>query len=545
MDISNGSEINLDTEVYNNVESGLSSTYVSDTISITNLGDINYDEEVETHTPKGVSDIEQPNGTTKKYNGTGEMEKLPRSIISPYFNTRIKSVQGVNYPRNDNDSKNNMDTFYRELTVQKLVENRRGASKFDYDDFLYLAKLDTVPLNRLITLRRFAYPVTDDIFKKSSQGEPDMCRLLTFSTQEENKLSEILSMSLGLKWRKLESTYEEMQMHGTSSYGISGVMGQLTKYFDPSYGQQALQGASIGINPTHDTNKVYGVVDSIASTHIRDVGVDFSQEIPLTFNFEMRSINGINQKTAFLDLLSNIILMCTNDAKFWGGGRYWVGVRPSKYMSSLKDILHPSSWQDFISKSQDGLQTFVKNNLSSSGSALNMLKNIANNALNMLLANVLNKFGRVGTPIMNSLLTGNPVGLWHLTVGNPLNPILASGDMLINSAKISFGDELGYDDFPTQIKVEITLMNAKPKGRAEIESMFNCGKGRIYFKPKDISKRRKVKSSKDLPIPVGDLQNRHTLDGFDDGDDTYDKYDVTKMSSELWSFIDPTETFNN
>lgn len=522
----------LNDDVYNNYllsNAGL----IGDTISITNMGDIGYEKEVESHTPRGLGTGMSDDGKSDLPQDT--LENLPRSIISPYFNTRIKGVDGSRYPHNDEVSNKRGHEIYGEVTIHDLIKNRRGASKFDYDDFLYLEKVDILPINRLITLRRFAYPVTDDIFSKKSQGEPDMCRLLTYSTQDENKFSDILSMTMGMRWKPMESSFEPNEMHGTNSTGISGIMGQLVGFFDPSVGQQKLQGSSIYIDPKHDTNKVYGPVDSVANTHIRDVGVDFNQDISLVFNYEMRSINGINQKTAFLDLISNIILMSTNDAKFWGGARYWIGPRPSKYMNTLKDILHPDSWQDFLKKSHDGLKTFAKNNFGTAEKAIETLKNIANNALNILLAGMLNKIGRVGTPLMNSLLTGNPVGLWHLTIGNPLNPILVCGDMLMKDAKLSFGDELGYDDFPTKIKFECTMFNAKPKGRAEIESMFNCGKGRIYFKPKDVLSRKKVRNRSEA-VGVQQFSIEQKMDDTD-----FEYTDVQKLSTELWSFVEPNK----
>ena len=43
-----------------------------------------------------------------------------------------------------------------------------------------------------------------------------------------------------------------------------------------------------------------------------------------------------SSKQRLLDILSNIMLCCTNDAKFWGGSRFWLGRRPTKYLKNLK-----------------------------------------------------------------------------------------------------------------------------------------------------------------------------------------------------------------
>src|SRR5690606_25324789 len=98
-----------------------------------------------------------------------------------------------------------------------------------YDDFIYVRDVNKVKLNRLITLRRFTTPVFDDIFSKGSQYEPDIARLLTFSTQEENKFEDILSFSMGLRWKPLESASQKIEMHG-DDMGVTGIIGQVLKF---------------------------------------------------------------------------------------------------------------------------------------------------------------------------------------------------------------------------------------------------------------------------------------------------------------------------
>jgi len=57
------------------------------------------------------------------------------------------------------------------------------------------------------------------------------------------------------------------------------------------------------------------------------------------------------------------------------------------------------------------------------------------------------------------------------------------GNMICTSGKLEFSDELGPDDFPTEVKVTITLQHGMPRDKAAIESMFNKGRGRIYALP--------------------------------------------------------------
>jgi len=42
---------------------------------------------------------------------------------------------------------------------------------------------------------------------------------------------------------------------------------------------------------------------------------------------------------------------------------------------------------------------------------------------------------------------------------------------------------MSYDGFPTQLKLTVNLKHARPRDKADIESMFNGGKGRLYMQP--------------------------------------------------------------
>ena len=79
------------------------------------------------------------------------------------------------------------------------------------------------------------------------------------------------------------------------------------------------------------------------------------------------------------------------------------------------------------------------------------------------------------------MLSGYPTGEWHLTIGNPLNPIAMMGNLVCNNVKINFNDDLGPDDFPTEMTVSLQLMPGRQRHRGDWESMFNRGNGRLYL----------------------------------------------------------------
>lgn len=84
---------------------------------------------------------------------------------------------------------------------------------------------------------------------------------------------------------------------------------------------------------------------------------------------------------------------------------------------------------------------------------------------------------------MNSLLIGEPVGEWHMTVGNPLNPIMTIGNLICSKMDVECSDELGPDDFPNEITVTYTLEHGMARDKAGIQSMFNRGMGKSYDLP--------------------------------------------------------------
>ena len=71
------------------------------------------------------------------------------------------------------------------------------------------------------------------------------------------------------------------------------------------------------------------------------------------------------------------------------------------------------------------------------------------------------------------ILSGEPTGEWHLVIGNPYNPIEMIGNLACESFNFSFNDELGYDDFPTELKFEVTLVTCMARDRGGVESIFN------------------------------------------------------------------------
>ncbi len=82
-----------------------------------------------------------------------------------------------------------------------------------------------------------------------------------------------------------------------------------------------------------------------------------------------------------------------------------------------------------------------------------------------------------------------------MVVGNPYKPISMIGNLICTETKFQFNDVIGADNFPTELKVTITLEHGRPRDAGDIQSMFNDGQGRIYYPPKDFGDALNASSS--------------------------------------------------
>ena len=71
--------------------------------------------------------------------------------------------------------------------------------------------------------------------------------------------------------------------------------------------------------------------------------------------------------------------------------------------------------------------------------------------------------------------------MWHVTIGNPLNPIACIGNLFVSDVKMQTLGPLGLDDFPTELKVIVSLSHARPRDSVNIQKMFTKGGMSIYI----------------------------------------------------------------
>lgn len=410
-----------------------------------------------------------------------------------------------------------------------------GLARYKMQDFIYLKYYNQIPNNYMITLRRYTKPCVDHMFgldmlpqniNQMNEYFKEFFSLATAVTymgeQTGNKLSDILKFDYGANWDDREGKVSAIQNPDgglAAQLKKRGVSEGLMRGEEPIGGQNSataqmkslwmLATAAAGMNVDMSEliasqhrfegnvfaerfgENLYGDINVIDKVKIRSRGLTFSNGFSLNFEYSLKSLKCVNPRIAMMDILSNFLILTGNYGTFWGGETIFYGNRSiapqygdpmllrqgrfGEYLSSLagdvKEGFRKISQMDNI----NGPEDFFKG-------LWNGVKNVGSGFLQGLLGNLLG--GNIGVAgegqAVPALLSGKPSGYWHVTVGNPLDPIAMMGNMAVTKTSVQFSDVLGYDDFPTEIKFTVDLEHCKPRDNAFIESMFNAGKGRFY-----------------------------------------------------------------
>ena len=430
--------------------------------------------------------------------------------------------EDLNMPLLDNPESRKNIRKKTACTIKDLVEASAngdlGRQIYNYSDFAYCKHLGRISNNYLITLRRFSTPCGDKIdirshikeADKSNQHHmPDIGRMVTWMGTPGNDLNAILKYSYAMQWKDETAKIEDVETENPDSplanifnmtnanYRKQVLQGtQGSNYLGKKYVDGLLGGLPGGsTNPPYkqadwqkmyDSTKIYGPVDVIDTTKRRERGLKFEQKFELVFDYELRSYYGVNGKAAFTDLIANILATTYTHGTFWGGERRFIGNSQDNVFANLPifklaesgDFTPSSVYRSFIDSVQQTSQAFAGG--LKGDTTYEKIKNLAKDIGGMLLGGALNKLGRPQKMFMSSLLSGAPVGCWHLTIGNPFSPILEVGNLVCTGTEIEHYGPLGLDDFPTGIRVKVALEHGKPRDIMGIEQMYNRGDTRIY-----------------------------------------------------------------
>ena len=396
-------------------------------------------------------------------------------------------------------------------TVSKIIEltSAKGTAsygyRYNYADFALARYNGKIPNNYLLTLRRFPYPVMDDIITPMdvdkdgvprAVDQPDIARAVTWMSEVTgNSMSGILNWSHGYNWKDQSASVETKQSSNKSRRGAFG------QFLDSSVIGSAMSNAAAGVDghtalskknggggfdhmSTTYPNHIFGPTNVIKDVSFRDQGLTFNQEFKLKFEYEMRSFSGANPKVMMLDQLANIMVLTSSQAPFWGGAVRYVG--DGSVGKPLGDIslIKQGKYGEFIKGVGAGLSSMFGK---AKEDVMNMASGKDSKFLNNILGGTLMKMfnSPSGGQAAAALLTGDPTGQWHLTVGNPLNPMMMVGNLTCRDTTVTFEGGLGIQDFPERMVVEITLKPGRARDKLDIESMFNMGRGRFYLQPNE------------------------------------------------------------
>ena len=462
------------------------------------------------------------------YNGYPAFEESSKFNFTEYDDYKKCMSADESYQLYLQDKQNptykNILKYYSDKTFDPY-----GLASYRMQDFIYLKYYNQIPNNYMITLRRYTCPCEDHMFGLDMTAEDinflngyeqshfNLATAVTYMGEKTgNKLSDILKFEYGANYEDKEAKVQMMQnvdgglaaqmknrlnisesfMNGTMSKqeaGIGGMARQAVKFSALT----GMRGKSVqdAIAASHRFEgdeyaqvygeHIYGDVNVINKTRVRSRGLTYSGDFTLNFEYSLKSLKCVNPRVAMMDIMSNFLILTGNYGAFWGGEtRFW-GQRsiapqfgdPEK----LRNGDYKGYFKSLISDVKSGFENISTAN-GGDGGIWDGIKNLAGGALQGLMGNLFGGnvgfAGEAAAPV--ALLSGAPTGYWHVTVGNPLDPIAMIGNMAVEKTTVQFNDVLGYDDFPTEVKFTVELKHCMPRDSAGIENMFNGAKGRFY-----------------------------------------------------------------
>lgn len=346
--------------------------------------------------------------------------------------------------------------------------------------------------------------VTSDDLKS-----PLIATAVTYFDGDKNVLSDILKFEWGANWKENKAPTDTQpgtdQGYNTSPWyqELSNTKGgsiacATVDAFAPNGGVGRHQwdrnmGAAMRGNISGDWlgakygDQTFGPVNVIDSVWNRTTGISFSNDFSLTFDYELKSLFYVNPKIAMLDMISNFLMMSYNDAQFMGSFQRVYGSASSlgPQFGDINKLRH-GDFRGYFGSIKDQISQKAKvvfgDNKKIGGTGNPILDLIQTAAGNLLGKFLLQGIGTNGGAIqMKAAISGDPSGYWHVTLGNPLNPIATMGNMILEKTSMQFGNMLGFDDFPTSVEFICQMKHGRARDKTDIENMFSGGIGRIYY----------------------------------------------------------------
>lgn len=452
-----------------------------------------------------------------------------------------------------------------------------GLARYRMQDFIYLKYYNQIPNNYMVTLRRYTRPCSDRMFgldfdssvTNALAGNPEayfaLATAVTYMGEKPgNKLSDILKFDYGMNWEEKEAKVESMK---NSDGGLAAQLQQLgARRGRPKVEENMMNATTNNLNmrrnitdsvrqamtfsasvlgkglTVNEANAMmhaydgfefgarygeefYGDLNVVNRVKMRSRGITFSNSFTLNFEYSLKSLKCVNPRVAMMDIICNFLILTGNYGNFWGGATIFYGQHSIAPQYGDPKLLRNGEYGKYLSSVWNdvkiGFSRIKEPANGGEGNIFSALKSVIGGGLQDLLGNLLG--GNIGVAGMSqapqALLSGAPSGYWHVTVGNPLDPIAMMGNMAVTKTSVQFSDALGYDDFPTEIKFSVDLEHARPRDNSFIENMFNAGKGRIYsFTDKNLeSQMHNIDALKNFNVTADQNQQEMNMVNGKDG----------------------------
>ena len=484
------------------------------------------------------------------------------STISPYGNTgKVGTEDGGEMGTKSKYKGINKSTLHSndiyDTSVLNIIEKLAGTSAaLRPADFAYLKNVGVFPNNRLMIARRFATPHGDNIFGK---GNIPIATMISWKPQDDD----FLKITFGEEWTDAEADFKDVLNRlgedfmgaklgakvggGLGAIPLPGFTEILQRRFLVSIGvfkedsTEALPAGDPNLIKVAKRRKTIGYEKA-------DSGLKCSVSIAMICEWEQKFISGLDPTMVWQDIISKILTFATHASSTYGlDSKYvtklqgWLN-KPSSMITDIiklisaalqnakEEIMKLVSGLTSIGQSDDGKTSDDKaketeeqkkkredDEAKAKSTAMADLKtNIDGfmSEINSALAIQLKKYEIEIIGIANAL-TGAPSTPWHITLGNPMRPIFCAGDMYMSEdLSLSLGPILAFNDLPSSIKAEFTLINARPWGLQEIFAKFNAGHIRatsIILNSASVSTGQST--NKAQPIKTGSETNKTNISG--------------------------------
>lgn len=465
-------------------------------------------------------DIGDPNAP--KVKGLGIWSMANRWVLFQYKGMLNSNLTLNDYMDDSGSALHSRD--YRDLvnnpSANKLInyfnDLGKSAMKYSPEDFIYCRYNGRIPNNYMITVRRFGVPIVDNLFdgtvydyKSKRVVNTDMfdiSRAVTWMSEVTgNKLEEMMSWTVGYNWEEITSDIQTIQSNanginegspilgvGTTGFGLGSAISSIATMGSGVNSPQAQKlEKNAGFDYLKETypNFELGPWNVINKLTMRKRGLNHSHDLKIKFHYNLAAWGKRNPKLAFLDIIANLLVLTYNTAPFWGGSYRFIG--NGNFGSPLGDrkLLEGGDLGGFL-RSVVGDIGSIMSNVFGNGkggfsvdSVLKGLGDVGGDMLGGWLGKNINT--PQGAQAIQALLSGEPTGQWHVTIGNPFNPIAMIGNLTLKETAFNLKGPLGYDDFPTELEVTMTLVPGRPRDAAEVETMLNAGRSRLYWPPQD------------------------------------------------------------